>query len=362
MCHLTPNILLCGTENGQILGYSWKSLVRVGSQGSHGSGSTSQSGVAEVDMKPEFAFTVPGGDALSSGGDVLMGGNGAGEVNTIVKLRDGDETAKVAYAGAMDFGIRVVDAERFDKVISVLSGHRSHVNELVARSENELISASEDGTVRVWDLRTKGSSSRVIEVWQNRELKQEGEPHRGKGVCALAAEGSLMVCGGDVPLGLWHLDSSSLIKPLVCGDNGNSNSDSNDSTDNGSNNNSNINVNDSKKYGNVRYLSAKMNAQNILCGGTSPLLHQGVCAVVGGACDHLHAFDCQSKLRPLPYLFRSHICLVTSVLVFVGVSVVHVGESVPGQFCSPYSWSGAAIANGCLPVRALVPIFVHFAP
>ncbi|XP_068779393.1 THO complex subunit 6 homolog isoform X9 [Struthio camelus] len=68
---------------------------------------------------------------------------------------------------------------------------------------HQCLSGGEDGTVRLWDLRT-GAQVQVIEVHKYEECSR---PQNGKWIRCLATDSDWMVCGGGPALTLWHLRS-----------------------------------------------------------------------------------------------------------------------------------------------------------
>lgn len=60
---------------------------------------------------------------------------------------------------------------------------------MAKRTENEFLSASEDGTVRLWDIRSQ-DTAHIIRVCDEPQLTRN---NCGKGVCALDANSSFMV-------------------------------------------------------------------------------------------------------------------------------------------------------------------------
>lgn len=209
--HTFDSLLICGDCSGQLFAYDWSVLGKTSS-----------------DLEtPKRIFQV---NAFTTG----LGAPAPDEVNAITSM-DG----RILYAGAGNCAVNILDIQRPDKVISSFAGHEDYVNEIAVRSPYEFISASEDGTVRLWDTRV--GIAHVIRVYDEPAVRT----NNGKGVCALAVHGAFMVCGGDVELGIWHLDSRSLASRMGC----------------------------AESYGS-RYLVAKMDSDKILVGAACPYLIQ----------------------------------------------------------------------------------------
>ncbi|XP_036594534.1 THO complex subunit 6 homolog isoform X2 [Trichosurus vulpecula] len=86
-----------------------------------------------------------------------------------------------------------------------LRGHSDYIHCLALRERSpEVLSGSEDGTVRLWDLRT-GEEVQTIEVYRHEECAR---PQNGKWIGCLATDSDWMVCGGGPALTLWHLRSA----------------------------------------------------------------------------------------------------------------------------------------------------------
>uniref|UniRef100_A0A667J3Z8 THO complex subunit 6 n=1 Tax=Lynx canadensis TaxID=61383 RepID=A0A667J3Z8_LYNCA len=85
-----------------------------------------------------------------------------------------------------------------------LRGHTDYIHCLALRERSpEVLSGGEDGTVRLWDLRS-AQEVQTIEVYKHEECSR---PHNGRWIC-LATDSDWMVCGGGPALTLWHLRSS----------------------------------------------------------------------------------------------------------------------------------------------------------
>ncbi|KAM8962427.1 THO complex subunit 6 [Pelodytes ibericus] len=85
-----------------------------------------------------------------------------------------------------------------------LEGHKDSIHCLALRAhQRECVSGSEDGSVRLWDLRS-GVQTHKIEVYKYEECAR---PQYGKWIGCLATDSDWMVCGGGPMLSLWHLRS-----------------------------------------------------------------------------------------------------------------------------------------------------------
>ncbi|XP_069838507.1 THO complex subunit 6 isoform X2 [Dendropsophus ebraccatus] len=85
-----------------------------------------------------------------------------------------------------------------------LQGHEDYIHCLSLREQQrEVVSGSEDGSVRLWDLRM-GAQTHKIEVYKYEECAR---PQYGKWISCVATDSDWMVCGGGPTLALWHLRS-----------------------------------------------------------------------------------------------------------------------------------------------------------
>uniref|UniRef100_A0A670YV96 THO complex subunit 6 n=1 Tax=Pseudonaja textilis TaxID=8673 RepID=A0A670YV96_PSETE len=91
-----------------------------------------------------------------------------------------------------------------DLETGVFTGHTDYIHCLALREQlRECLSGSEDGTVRLWDLRI-GGQVQSIAVHKYEECRR---PQNGKWISCLATDSDWMVCGGGPALTLWHLRS-----------------------------------------------------------------------------------------------------------------------------------------------------------
>uniref|UniRef100_H2ZE67 Uncharacterized protein n=1 Tax=Ciona savignyi TaxID=51511 RepID=H2ZE67_CIOSA len=95
------------------------------------------------------------------------------------------------------------------------SGHTDYIHDLDTGS-NTLITASEDGTVKLWDTRT-ATCTNTISPCKNKQLNR---PEFGQWISSVALDesGEWLVCGGSAQPSLWHLRSKSMATVLETSD------------------------------------------------------------------------------------------------------------------------------------------------
>ncbi|XP_074642429.1 THO complex subunit 6 homolog [Tubulanus polymorphus] len=126
------------------------------------------------------------------------------EVNSLV-LDNKNGTNSLFGAGG-DGNVYMWDLES-GKLQNTFRGHTDYIHSLTLRkSSNECLSASEDGTVRVWDVRIPQEAAHVIEPYKTERCNR---PHLGKwiGCIAMDSADDWMVCGGGPNLSLWYMRS-----------------------------------------------------------------------------------------------------------------------------------------------------------
>jgi len=123
------------------------------------------------------------------------------EVNAcVISEADGCSTL---FAGAGDNDIHMWDMGSGSYKGS-LSGHTDYVHAIVSKDNGQgLISASEDGTARIWDLRSK-EPVHIIKPFENEICAR---PDMGKWLQCLAinSEDYWLVLGGGPTMAAWHL-------------------------------------------------------------------------------------------------------------------------------------------------------------
>ncbi|PIO67609.1 WD domain, G-beta repeat protein [Teladorsagia circumcincta] len=129
-------LLVCGDSKGRIFAYDWSELTKR----------------TDVPPKTLFSFGVFNGAHCSV--------PGPHEVNGLMYC---SETERLYVGGAADNAVREFDINVPNKPLRSFSGHSSTVCELASASSDQLLSASADGTVRVWDVRGR-SEGHVIKV------------------------------------------------------------------------------------------------------------------------------------------------------------------------------------------------------
>ncbi|XP_075437878.1 LOW QUALITY PROTEIN: THO complex subunit 6 [Ascaphus truei] len=121
------------------------------------------------------------------------------EINSLV-LNQKDNSLLLAGGSSK---IHCMDLETGTFTLA-LEGHQDYIHCLALRDQQrECVSGSEDGSVRLWDLRS-GTQTHKIEVYKYEECAR---PQYGKWISCLATDSDWMVCGGGPMLTLWHLRS-----------------------------------------------------------------------------------------------------------------------------------------------------------
>ncbi|CAH3143601.1 unnamed protein product [Porites lobata] len=90
---------------------------------------------------------------------------------------------------------------------NTLTGHRDYIQCLCLRTKHsQCVSGAEDGTVRLWDYRTKGTLTGLIEPCKNEDIHR---PQLGSWIGCVSVDESQdwLVCGGGPSLSVWHLRS-----------------------------------------------------------------------------------------------------------------------------------------------------------
>ncbi|ETN70464.1 WD domain, G-beta repeat protein [Necator americanus] len=204
-------LLVCGDATGRVFAYDWAEIVKRN----------------EAVPKTVFSFGVFDGTQPSVAGPH--------EVNGLLYC---PEKERLYVGGAADNAVREYDINVPNKPIRLFMGHHGAVCELGSASREQLLSASADGSVRVWDIRKK-MGSHVIKVADEAKVSR---PEFGKCISALSVDNKFMVCGGGVNLGIWHLGMYSLAAPM--------------------------------EAANVRHLTCEMTTDKILTGSMHPVLSQ----------------------------------------------------------------------------------------
>lgn len=107
--------------------------------------------------------------------------------------------------GGGDNNLHVLDLET-GVFKSVLAGHEDYIHSVCERErEGQILSGSEDGSVRIWD----GRSRRCVHSIEVHKYEVCARPQFGKWISCVASDGDWMLCGGGPSLSLWHLRSLS---------------------------------------------------------------------------------------------------------------------------------------------------------
>ncbi|XP_013380726.1 THO complex subunit 6 homolog [Lingula anatina] len=124
------------------------------------------------------------------------------EVNSLaIESKDG---GKRLFAGCGDNNTYIWDLES-GSLVQTLAGHTDYVHSVALKSlSDQCVTGSEDGTVRLWDLRTPQEPVAVIEPYSEVTCARS-EYGRWIGCVAVDPTDDWLVCGGGPKLSLWHL-------------------------------------------------------------------------------------------------------------------------------------------------------------
>ncbi|XP_076340550.1 THO complex subunit 6 isoform X2 [Tachypleus tridentatus] len=160
--------------------------------------------VKSKETKPAWSLSIPQGENLTMP-----------EVNSLCLSTKGERPA--LYAGGGDNKVYCWDLES-GTLQMTLEGHTDYIHCVTVSSTSvKCASASEDGSVRIWDTRKPGEAVHILEPHKHEDLHR---PRYGKwvGCVALDNQDDWMVCGGGPRCYLWHMRSLSPVTPLVAGE------------------------------------------------------------------------------------------------------------------------------------------------
>lgn len=116
------------------------------------------------------------------------------DVNYIVYCRSN----RLLYAACGDNDIYVISLED-GRIVRSFRGHTDYVH-CLALTGHQLASCSEDGTVRLWDLRKRENTN----VLTPHLVDKVARPRLGKWIAAIDFTEDWLLCGGGPSLSLWH--------------------------------------------------------------------------------------------------------------------------------------------------------------
>ncbi|KAL1132180.1 hypothetical protein AAG570_010137, partial [Ranatra chinensis] len=169
----TGKFLIAGTM-GEINGWTWESVMS---------------------SSPKLSWTITIPKPRDRIGKTL--------VNSLL-VREIDNISYI-YAGCGDNRIHVFSLED-GKEIRVLDGHTDYIHSINSYEQN-LVSASEDGSVRLWDLR-QNSVTGIVNPHKNEMVAR---PHLGKWIGDVSLKDDWLVCGGGPHLSMWRMRSLELM-------------------------------------------------------------------------------------------------------------------------------------------------------
>ena len=96
---------------------------------------------------------------------------------------------------------------------SPLLGHENFIHSLSQCSiTGQLASASEDGTARIWDMRSKSAQIATLNPAQNPNLNRS---RLGNWLGAASLSGDFLALGGGPQPALWHMRTRSPQEPYL---------------------------------------------------------------------------------------------------------------------------------------------------
>ncbi|KAF7988746.1 hypothetical protein HCN44_007056 [Aphidius gifuensis] len=117
------------------------------------------------------------------------------DVNSMVYSKE----KHLLYAGCGDNKIYVINLDN-GKILRCMESHENYIH-CLAQLRDQLASASEDGTVKFWDLRNLEHTSTLTPSLNG----QISRPKLGKWIGAVDFTEDWLLCGGGPSLSLWHL-------------------------------------------------------------------------------------------------------------------------------------------------------------
>jgi len=183
------DLLICAPV-GEIVGYKWKDLVK------------SKSSSNSSPVKQSFSIKLPFTED-NQNGDHLRA-----NVETNSVICDSSNESQRLFAGCGNGEIYSYDLET-SKLITKYNEHKHAVYQILLKNnDTELVSASEDGEVKIWDLRAKNSTV-SIKPFENALCAR---PAIGKYITSIAVDDdNWLICGGGPRMSMWHLSS---LKPM----------------------------------------------------------------------------------------------------------------------------------------------------
>lgn len=205
--YLVAGVSHAKTNTSEILAWAWKDILKYLNHGA-------------TLIKPKVFWSIDGGNLPT-------------DVNAL--LVDADGTAgRIFVAGGtcgssnnnLDYAIRVIDLETRAEVTTPLKGHQGYLHDISLNEESRtLASASEDGSVKIWDLSQAGKKGSVQEIIPHNHQKLS-RPRLGRWIGAVSLCGELLCCGGGPRPAVYHLrtltpvDSDGLQLPASTEQNG----------------------------------------------------------------------------------------------------------------------------------------------
>eukprot|EP00163_Fabomonas_tropica_P022860 TRINITY_DN39_c0_g1_i3.p1 TRINITY_DN39_c0_g1~~TRINITY_DN39_c0_g1_i3.p1 ORF type:complete len:309 (+),score=42.25 TRINITY_DN39_c0_g1_i3:624-1550(+) len=135
-----------------------------------------------------------------------------------------EHSAETLYTAVGDHNTYAWDMET-GQITGTFTGHRSYLHAVRNGAAHEILTGSEDGTVRIWDIRNQGCTRVLTPAEDAKRLTQRSNTNKKKrraqgnwiGALAVDRDANWMACGGGAhTLYLYHLASGMVASTMEC--------------------------------------------------------------------------------------------------------------------------------------------------
>ena len=177
----TPHLLICGDSRGIIRSWRWDQMSS---------------------PKPSVASAI---DIC----EISKGIQGCHDINSLTTNSSNDENSYL-FAGCGDSNIYCFDLS-CGKLVHTLQGHKDFVHQVVySKAKRLLLSCSEDGTIKIWDMRTRQPINSIV------PSERPGISSSGSWIGSLCIDkaGDWIAFGGGSQAGIYNIPTASFAASL----------------------------------------------------------------------------------------------------------------------------------------------------